>query len=394
MTVHQMHRAQAPAREVVSASWRRSLDAQVDPERSDAPTVYERAEMAEVRGAHPLAAALPLLRETLVSIADEATHMMVVTDAHGHVLWREGQRDVLRGAERINLVEGTRWTEESIGTNAMGTALATGRAVQIHSTEHLVHSFHPWTCAAAPVRSASGEVIGSVDVTGPARTFHPATLALVTAAARLAENFLAGAQAPRRAPPRGQGPPTLGLAFLGTNSPTVHRDGRPVPITPRHAELLALLALHPEGLSADELTTHLRGEAGKSVTVRAEVHRLRSVLPDLVRTAPYRLHARVSADFLDVAAALAEGRVRAAALAYRGPLLPHSEAPGVRAARDVLTGTLRRAVLASADPEAMWAFAETVDGADDIEVSERLLRVLAARDPRRPLLGARRAVMI
>ena len=77
--------------------------------------------------------------------------MMIVTDAQGRILWREGRRDVLRQGERVGLVEGALWSEESIGTNAMGTALASGEAVQIHAAEHLVRTYHRWTCAAAPI---------------------------------------------------------------------------------------------------------------------------------------------------------------------------------------------------------------------------------------------------
>ena len=73
----------------------------------------------------------------------------------------------------------------------MGTALAAGEAVQIHAAEHLVRTYHRWTCAAAPIHDPeTGAVIGVVDVTGPERTFHPTTLALVVAAARLAEGYL------------------------------------------------------------------------------------------------------------------------------------------------------------------------------------------------------------
>ena len=178
-------------RRVVAASWQRSLAAQVDPERGAPSLVYEHAEVAQVRAGHPLTGVLPLLRDTLVTIADEAMHMMIVTDAQGRILWREGRRDVLRRGERVGLVEGTLWSEESIGTNAMGTALASGGAVQIHAAEHLVRTYHRWTCAAAPIHDPeTGAVIGVVDVTGPERTFHPTTLALVVAAARLAEGYL------------------------------------------------------------------------------------------------------------------------------------------------------------------------------------------------------------
>src|SRR5690348_4793189 len=178
-------------RRTVAASWQRSLAAKVDPEHGAPSLVYEHAEVAQVRAGHPLTGVLPLLRDTLVTIADEAMHMMIVTDAQGRILWREGRRDVLRRGERVGLVEGTLWSEESIGTNAMGTALASGGAVQIHAAEHLVRTYHRWTCAAAPIHDPeTGAVIGVVDVTGPERTFHPTTLALVVAAARLAEGYL------------------------------------------------------------------------------------------------------------------------------------------------------------------------------------------------------------
>ena len=86
--------------------------------------------------------------------------------------------DARRRGERVGLTEGMRWTEDAVGTNAMGTALAANLPVRIHSAEHLVRRFHGWTCAAAPIHDPdTGEVIGSVDVTGPVRTFHPATLA-------------------------------------------------------------------------------------------------------------------------------------------------------------------------------------------------------------------------
>jgi hypothetical protein len=73
----------------------------------------------------------------------------------------------------------------------MGTALAADQPVQIHSAEHLVRRIHAWTCAAAPVHDPdTGKLIGAVDISGPLRTVHPAMMALVTAAAQLAEGQL------------------------------------------------------------------------------------------------------------------------------------------------------------------------------------------------------------
>lgn len=185
-------------RTLISDSWRRSLAAHVDPDHDEPPVVYDHATIEAIRSAHPLSEVLPLLRATLVSIADEAEHVMIVTDADGHILWREGKVDVCLRADRVLLTEGTKWCESAIGTNAMGTALALGTPVQIHSAEHLVRTYHAWTCAAAPVVDPdSGAVVGAIDVTGPRHTRHPATLALVTAAAQLAQGQLRARMAAR-----------------------------------------------------------------------------------------------------------------------------------------------------------------------------------------------------
>ena len=83
---------------------------------------------------------MPLLRSTLVSIADEAMHVMLVTDADGTILWREGAASrLLHAADTIGLSPGS-VSEESIGTNAMGTTLAVDAPVTIHSAEHLVRA--------------------------------------------------------------------------------------------------------------------------------------------------------------------------------------------------------------------------------------------------------------
>ena len=182
----------APApRTLVSESWRRSLAAHVDPDRHLPPAVFADDELPEIRAAHPLNDVMPLLRSTLVSIADEAMHVMLVTDAEGNILWREGANALLHRADRVGLSAGMAWSEEAIGTNAMGTTLAVDAPVQIHSAEHLVRTCHEWTCAAAPVHDPdTGTILGAIDISGPLHTMHPAMMQLVSATAQLAENQL------------------------------------------------------------------------------------------------------------------------------------------------------------------------------------------------------------
>ena len=75
-------------------------------------------------------------------------------------------------------------------------------------------------------------------------------------------------------------------------------------------------------------------------------------------------------------AELDAGRLRSAVARYRGPVLPPSEAPGVEEIRDDLHRQLRGRLLASSDPDALLAFADTAYGRDDFELWSRVLRVL------------------
>ncbi|GEL25796.1 hypothetical protein PSU4_47500 [Pseudonocardia sulfidoxydans NBRC 16205] len=222
-------RAPMAPRNLVPQSWTRPSDTRVGPDP-------EQAEIADMRGAHPLAPAMALLRETLLGIADAARHTMTVTDEHGRILWRDRRRDVLRRGDRAGLAEGTRWSEATVGTDAMGTA----PVVTIRSAEHLVRSVHCWTSAAAPIHDPEdGQLIGVVDVTGPVTSPHPATLALVAAAARLAENHLATLVAARDERLRARN-----LAHL-----TRLRDEPGALLTP-HGKVLAA---HPAGWLPDRV---------------------------------------------------------------------------------------------------------------------------------------------
>ena len=163
--------------------------------------------------------------------------------------------------------------------------------------------------------------------------------------------------------------------------------GATIDLSTRHAEILALLALHPEGLTAEQLTLHLYGETGNRISTRAEMSRLRKLLGDCLAARPYRLLANVEADFLAVEARLAAGDVAGAFAAFRGPLLPESEAPRVAQARDELEGALRRAALDS--PDGLWRWLQSEPGRDDPSAMDEFLRRAPGEDPHRVLVEAR-----
>ncbi|MEO3873224.1 GAF domain-containing protein [Nonomuraea sp. B12E4] len=182
--------------------------------------------------------------------------------------------------------------------------------------------------------------------------------------------------------------PTLTLSFLGVGAPSATFGDADRPLSPRHAEILALLALHPHGLTAEQLTFHLYGDDGNPVTIRAEIHRLRGQLGDAIAAKPYRLTCPVEADFLELRRHLAAGDPRSLARAYTGPLLVRSESPEIRRERHELEAQVRACLLRRGAPEDLWAYAQTLNGRDDYEVLERLT-ALSPTDPRAAVARAR-----
>ncbi|MEV6956319.1 GAF domain-containing protein [Streptomyces sp. NPDC051183] len=394
-------RPPAAPRPEIAESWRRMLAGGVHPDRDQRSRMLSAAETEERRQTSPLRELLPVLREGLLPELDEALHIMVVADADGRLLWREGHSSILRKADRLGFAVGADWDEAVVGTNGVGTALVTRRPVQVFSAEHFVSSHHDWTCAGAPVRDPrDGQLLGVIDVSGPLATMHPATLAWVSSVARLAERELrvrhleslerlrcvaapllarfpgramavdpngwtaavTGLAPADRIPlPKSFGPgrvwvPQLGdclveplpggwllsvteerrdaaaarvvldLSRAGSCSATVYgaAGSWSQELSPRHAELLFLLAESPRGRSAAELSAELFGDPTRTVTVRAELSRVRRHLSGVLTHRPYRFAEDVEVELIrpeDPAA-----------------LLPHSTAPAVIRARLGRTG--------------------------------------------------------
>ena len=174
-------------------SWRRSVGAGVDPSRDgSAPLVADDDEAAARWEVHPLVSSAPLIRECMAGIADDAAHLMVISDADGTLLWLEGAPRVrLAAANSMNFAVGALWSEGGAGTNAIGTALAADHAVQVFAAEHFNEVVQDWTCAAAPVHDPeTGQVLGIVDLTSRMSTVHPHSFAVAVATAGAVEAHL------------------------------------------------------------------------------------------------------------------------------------------------------------------------------------------------------------
>ncbi len=178
-------------RDLVARSWTRVLGLGLNPAGISTRDPLRIDEVERRRRESPLNGVIDELKQVVSSVADASHFLMVVTDADGVLLWREGSSSVRRRADTIGLIEGALWTESAVGTNAIGTALAEAAPVQLFSAEHFEQNQHPWYCTASPIHDPrTGELLGIVDVSGPALTLHPAISALVETGVRLAESQL------------------------------------------------------------------------------------------------------------------------------------------------------------------------------------------------------------
>ncbi len=184
-------RTRCQPRPVICESWHRGLRDGIDPDRVGPSERWSADELETRRRTTRLGEVLPTLRDGLVSLSDAESHLLVVGDPDGRVLWRDGSRALRRAADLLGFVEGSCWAEDVAGTNAIGTALVTRTPVRVDSAEHFVRALHPLSCDAAPLHDPrDGRLLGVVGVTSRAGTRQPAVLALVTAVARVAEGEL------------------------------------------------------------------------------------------------------------------------------------------------------------------------------------------------------------
>ncbi|WP_412674648.1 sigma-54-dependent Fis family transcriptional regulator [Bacillus badius] len=172
-------------------SWHRCKNKQVDPylQKGRHFLTKESFQQQKEKNTLLLQAALPALKRMDRMMA-ELEAVVLLIDPSGYVLSSIGNKKVKYEAKRINFTEGVRWTEEEVGTNAIGTALQTKEAIMISGSEHYSVVSHNWSCAAAPIHSREDELLGVIDISCPVDRAHPFMLGMVASIAREVEKEL------------------------------------------------------------------------------------------------------------------------------------------------------------------------------------------------------------
>ncbi|MGG1576297.1 GAF domain-containing protein, partial [Fictibacillus sp. NRS-1165] len=175
----------------IQESWHRCKEVKVDPYLTKGRHILSQEELLhqKKKSSFFLEAAQPHIARMKEAI-HELGMMALLIDSEGYVLSLTGSRKIVADASKINFVEGVKWTEEEVGTNAIGTALQTKEAVLVSGTEHYSIASHQWSCSAVPVHDPEGRILGVLDVSCPIDSAHPYMLGVVASVSQAIEQEL------------------------------------------------------------------------------------------------------------------------------------------------------------------------------------------------------------
>jgi len=124
------------------------------------------------------------------NILSNSQCMIMLADHHGKMIRSWGDQRFLNKQQQASLEPGTLWGEQFNGTNAIGTAMAVGRAVQVQKDEHFLKSNRFMMGSASPIFNADNDLLGVLDVSSDTYLPHSHTLGMVKLMSQSIENRL------------------------------------------------------------------------------------------------------------------------------------------------------------------------------------------------------------
>ena len=116
--------------------------------------------------------------------------LILLTDNQGQVLNSWGDKRFLASPNKALFEKGIDWKEKKNGTNAIGTALACGEAVQIQQDDHFLKANRFMIGSASPIYDVNRTLLGVLDISSDAYLPQSHTLGMVKLMSQSIENRL------------------------------------------------------------------------------------------------------------------------------------------------------------------------------------------------------------
>jgi transcriptional regulator of acetoin/glycerol metabolism len=124
------------------------------------------------------------------NILSNSKCMILLTDCRGQVLNGWGDQRFVGPRQKAFFQPGTSWLEKTHGTNAIGTVIASGQAVQVQRDEHFLKANRFMIGSAAPIFDVNRDLLGVLDVSSDAYLPQAHTLGMVKLMSQSVENRL------------------------------------------------------------------------------------------------------------------------------------------------------------------------------------------------------------
>jgi sigma-54 dependent transcriptional regulator, acetoin dehydrogenase operon transcriptional activator AcoR len=175
----------------IESSWRRCLEGGQRPSEHVGFDVVPQQQMRRVADANQVlvSAARPVLEQLGRAIAS-TRYFAILTNQDGVVIDAHGPIDRSDARAAVITRIGVDLSERSVGTTAIGAALAELQPVWLHRGEHFYQDTSCYSCAGAPLFGPDGQCVGMLDLTGIDVAERPELKHLVTQSARSIENAL------------------------------------------------------------------------------------------------------------------------------------------------------------------------------------------------------------
>lgn len=116
--------------------------------------------------------------------------LILLTDNQGQTLNSWGDKRFLASPHKALFEKGIDWKEKNNGTNAIGTALACGEAVQIQRDDHFLKANRFMIGSAAPIYDVNRTLLGILDISSDTYLPQSHTLGMVKLMSQSIENRL------------------------------------------------------------------------------------------------------------------------------------------------------------------------------------------------------------
>jgi transcriptional regulator of acetoin/glycerol metabolism len=177
-------RERAHIRPEILASWERSKEYGVSPFKVSNDLLSPDMLRSVLRENEQLISVAHPYFQTIYPLLSGSNFVIALTDRYGNVIDLIGlSGEIEQRAKSSSLTIGCNRSEEISGTCGIGTCIALKKPIQIWGTEHYIKPHHDYVCSAAPINDSRGELLGVIDVIGPAEDVTEHTLAMVCAAA-------------------------------------------------------------------------------------------------------------------------------------------------------------------------------------------------------------------